>query len=351
MTNSAASPGVVAPMKAETLSVVIPAYKARFLDAALCSLAGQSQQGFEVVVADDASPQDLHAICDRHARRWQDDPRRGRFTYLRFDHNLGGTDLVSHWARAVEAASHDWIWLMGDDDELEPQAVEQMSLAMHRSAQSGQRVTDGIWRTNVQVIDENGKSMGDGTTCAPTMTSVDYVRERLLGRLPSYACEYVFRRERWRSAGGFVSFPLAWCSDDATWLRLAGAAGFRTVHHPAGRACWRRSGLNISSRNTNLSLKKLEANLMYLEWLFLSREGRAITAGSSLDELKGLHILARDWLVLFLSGSGLTLSWGDMLKCARRLVRATGGASFAEQLQLLRRIRWATHTSRSSRVE
>lgn len=36
--------------------------------------------------------------------------------------------------------------------------------------------------------------------------------DKLQGKIDSAAVEYVFSREIWQSAGGFVHFPMAWCS-------------------------------------------------------------------------------------------------------------------------------------------
>lgn len=49
--------------------------------------------------------------------------------------------------------------------------------------------------------------------------------DKLQGKIDSAAVEYVFSREIWQSAGGFVHFPMAWCSDDATWAAFARHAG------------------------------------------------------------------------------------------------------------------------------
>lgn len=58
--------------------------------------------------------------------------------------------------------------------------------------------------------------------------------DKLQGKIDSAAVEYVFSREIWQSAGGFVHFPMAWCSDDATWAALPVMRG---CYFFAGAAC------------------------------------------------------------------------------------------------------------------
>ena len=57
------------------------------------------------------------------------------------------------------------------------------------------------------------------------ISGYDFLLDKLEGRIYSAACEYVFSRDIYRKAGGFVKFPLAWCSDDATWTKFADCAG------------------------------------------------------------------------------------------------------------------------------
>jgi hypothetical protein len=60
-------------------------------------------------------------------------------------------------------------------------------------------------------------------------------------------------------------FPLAWCSDDATWINFAVARGIRTISGP--HVLWRRSGLNITSLKGVTIPAKLEAAAMFTDGL------------------------------------------------------------------------------------
>ncbi len=100
-----------------SLDIVIPAYKARFLPALLQSLANQSSKDFTVIVRDDASPEPLKPICEQFGERL---PIR----YVRFERNLGAVDLAGHWNRSVALSRARWVLLPGDDDVLEENCIE-----------------------------------------------------------------------------------------------------------------------------------------------------------------------------------------------------------------------------------
>jgi hypothetical protein len=78
------------------------------------------------------------------------------------------------------------------------------------------------------------------------------------------APEFMFRTEALRRIGGFVSFPRAWFSDDATWISLAKEHG--VAYSSQVLFSWRSSGENISTLFSDVA-EKLKAGEMYFEWL------------------------------------------------------------------------------------
>ena len=90
--------------------------------------------------------------------------------------------------------------------------------------------------------------------------------DKLQGKIDSAAVEYVFSREIWQSAGGFVHFPMAWCSDDATWAAFARHAG-GVISLPGQPVCWRNvEGANISN-SAGHDKDKLHATILFLRWM------------------------------------------------------------------------------------
>ncbi len=309
------------------ISVVIPAYKAQFLADALASLDAQTDPDFEVIVADDASPHDLQSLCRSTERRY-------RLRYVRFDDNLGGRNLVAHWMRAITLASHDWIWLLGDDDELEPRCIEVV-----RGRLGTEPEWPGLWRVEAIQIDAAGRVIKEPARFPDTLSAFDYVLARCRGEVSSFACEYIFRRRTLVERAGFVPFPLAWCSDDATWVRLAGADGIRTVRSEGARARWRLSSANISGAGGALSQVKTEARIQYLEWLASSEPQAAFRA--SPDRLQTLRRAGLQWFLESLLATRSVMGWRELLGASGRLARITGLGRLGVALQLLKFRRWA----------
>lgn len=239
----------------QPLAIVIPAFKARFLDDTLRSIAAQTCRDFVVYVGDDASPDDLGAIC----ARWRD---AFDLRYTRFASNLGASNLVEQWRRSVNLSLEPWVWMFSDDDTMPANAVARLLAAI---AQEGERFD--LFHFNVERLDAQGRKVTVEPPCPPFPPLLP-VREFALRRfsfgLASYAPDYAFARTAFERHGGFVSFPRAWCSDDATWIRLGTGSGIRTLSGaPVG---WRHSGENVSSQRQDLAAK-MRAQTQFLQWL------------------------------------------------------------------------------------
>lgn len=97
------------------VSVVIPAYRAgAFVGTAIESVLGQTLEDFELIVVDDASPDDTYAVAASYA-----DPR---LRVLRNDTNLGAE---GNWNRAVSLATGRYLKLLCSDDLLYPRCLER----------------------------------------------------------------------------------------------------------------------------------------------------------------------------------------------------------------------------------
>ena len=240
-------------MTQQPLAIVIPAYKARFLDQTLASVAAQTRRDFTAYVGDDASPEGLGEIC----ARWQ-----GRFDlrYTRFATNLGRDDLAAQWQRCIALGREPWVWLFADDDLMPPDGVERLLAAI---AAEGSRFD--LFHFNVEQVDAEGRVRRAEAEFPPLLSAREFARRRLAFELASYAPDYAFARAAFERCGGFVPFPRAWCSDDATWMTLAAASGIRTID--GAKVRWRHSGENISSRHDADADAKTEAQLAFLAWL------------------------------------------------------------------------------------
>lgn len=234
------------------IAVIIPAYKTKFLSRTLKSLAEQSCHDFNVYIGDDASPEPVYDIV----RTFEDSLD---ITYKKFGDNLGKTDLVAHWERCINMSSEPWIFFFSDDDIMPKDAISRVKEII--KAYPGDR----FFRFRLGIIDENDKVIRynpefvSDRSCADTVL-LDYFS----GKISSAACERVFHRSL--LSEGMVHFPLAWCSDVATWYKLSEKAG-SIVNISGVPVLWRNAeGDNISS-SKGLDSQKAMALTMFIGWL------------------------------------------------------------------------------------
>lgn len=310
------------------LAIVIPAYRARFLGAALAALAAQTCRDFTVYVGDDASPDDLAAVCAPWAAQLD-------LRYHRFSTNLGGRDLVGQWERCLALSHEPWVWLPGDDDELEPTCVQTF---LQHLAQHG--ATHDVFHFDVLRIDAAGQVLGPGPAFPAEVSALEFASLKLTGRVLSFAPEYVFARSALKRAGGFARFPLAWCADDATWVKLAHPKGIKTLAGP--RVRWRESGTNISSYSPALEGAKFTAALQYRQWLLGQVAALAAPAQAAAWRQR-LASEAMQWLFFNLPRTG-TARWRAVLHTARVL----GPDGWQWLLKLPRFMHWQRQRERKA---
>lgn len=226
----------------------MPAYKRRFLREAVASVLAQTFRDFELVVVDDGSPEDLKGVIDSF-----DDPR---LTYHRNQPNIGGKDLVAAWNHAMTFAHGEWCVLASDDDVYEPRYLETLLTLSERHPECD------LIHCRVKLIDASGTETGISEVRNEVESCLEMMYNRSVRRFRQMAPEFMFRREAFRRIGGFVRFPLAWYSDDATWIRLADK-GVAFAAEPL--FSFRQSGENISTR-LDLCEGKLAAAREFTDW-------------------------------------------------------------------------------------
>lgn len=232
------------------LSFILAAYKCKYLSEAIKSILRQTYRDFELVVVDDCSPEGLQEIV----ADFQDE----RVRYVRNEKNFGGTNLVAAWNKALEQARGEWCVLASDDDVYLPRYAEVMMELTARYPELD------VLHCRTGVIDENGKLYKVGEKRPEVESFADLLYARGVKRCLQTAPEFMFRTSALKAIGGFVNFPLAWYSDDATWLMLAKEKGIACADEVLFH--WRFSGINISSR-FDVTEKKILAAEQYKTWL------------------------------------------------------------------------------------
>lgn len=99
------------------VNILIPTYnRANYLRETIQSVLAQTYQNMEVLVFDDASPDNTSEVVAEFGH----DPR---VVYVRHAQNLG---MAENWKAAIAAATGEFFCLLNDDDTLEPEFVESL---------------------------------------------------------------------------------------------------------------------------------------------------------------------------------------------------------------------------------
>lgn len=181
-------------------SVVVPAYKATFLKECIDSVLAQTYVDFELIIVNDASPEDLDSIVSLY--------KDTRIRYYKNKTNCGAINVVDNWNKCLEYATGDYIICMGDDDRLLPNCLEAYCNLIEKYPGLG------VYHAWTELIDENSEFL-DVTASRPEYESVySLIWHRMDNRHKQYIGDFLFNRELLLNNGGFYKLPLAWGSDD-----------------------------------------------------------------------------------------------------------------------------------------
>ena len=192
-------------------TIAIPAFKSKFLGEAIESCLLQTYSNFEVVIVDDASPEDLKSVVDGY----HDD----RIRFYRNEKNCGAVDVVDNWNICLSYAKGDYIICMGDDDRLLPCCLEEYLKLMEKYPGLG------VYHAWTEIIDEDS-NVFDLQQPRPEWESVlSLIWNRWNGREKQFIGDFCFSRNCLLSLDGFYKLPMAWGSDDISAVRSATQGG------------------------------------------------------------------------------------------------------------------------------
>ena len=105
-------------------SILIPAYKEKYFNDCLESVFTQDYEDYEVIVLNDASPENLDSIVESYS----DNPK---LRYFQNTDNVGILNLVDNWNKCLSLAKGDYVICIGDDDRLLPCCLSEYDKLIH----------------------------------------------------------------------------------------------------------------------------------------------------------------------------------------------------------------------------
>jgi glycosyltransferase involved in cell wall biosynthesis len=254
----------------------------------------QSYENIEIIIVNDASPEDIDSIV----LVYSDDKR---IRYYKNDVNLGSTSLVRNWNKCLDFANGEFFVLASDDDLYDENFVAEMVSLSKKYPQSD------LFHSRVAHIDKEGDIFNLTPLCPEFESCFDFVWHRICGYRLQYAPDFMCRTKALRLINGFVEFPAAWFSDDATWFLLAKQGG--VAYSSKVLFYFRYSGINISS--SGYIEDKIEANNLFKNWLQSFLQGLP-------DQLISTEVIYNKFLnTLESRNSALMSSWSFWKLLAR----------------------------------
>lgn len=237
-------------MRQPFFSFVMPAWKKDFIGEAIKSILNQSFKDFELIVVDDCSPYNLKEVVNNFSDK--------RLFYYRNKKNVGGQDLAAQWNKCLSYARGKYIILATDDDSYENDFLK----TFYRLIQHYPYVN--VFRSRIMDINSKGEIISIDRCYKEYLTCGEFLYYYFTG-IKGGIPQFIFKREKLEEIGGFVSFDLAWGSDDATALACSGMG---LVNSQEMLVKFRWSDVNISSkkgRKTNI--RKAKARIELCKWL------------------------------------------------------------------------------------
>lgn len=233
---------------------LLPTYKPNFLEQALVSIKNQTYTNFNVIVSDDCSPYDLKKIYDKVCSG------DSRFSYRRNEKNMGGNSLVSHWNLLVCLCNTDYLIMASDDDVYELDFLEEIDKLVCKYPNVD------LFRGRAREIDSMGKEIRQDFAAQEYLDSLHFIQTTCQSGFIFCESNYVYKSCTLKAQQGFVDFPKAWFSDDATHIKMS-KNGCCTTNHVT--FAFRISDLSISGkrRNSVECIAKVKASYQFYIWM------------------------------------------------------------------------------------
>ncbi len=193
-----------------SVSVVLVTYnRARLLDRTIDLVLRQTMGDFELIVADDASPDETAEVC----RRWAHADHRLR--YERRTHNLG---IPQNLNAAILASGGKYVAILHDDDVYSPDLLEKWKACLHEHPRAA------FVFNAYRALDAQGRARKIYSEALPRCSPGSYLLENIFFKRWNFSSPVfgtvMMRRSAFDHAGGFDAHFGYWADVDM-WMRLA----------------------------------------------------------------------------------------------------------------------------------
>ncbi len=231
-----------------TFSIIIPAYKAQYLQESIDSVISQSYPNWQLVIFNDGSPYDLDTIINKYNDK--------RILYKKREKGYGSRNLVKNWNECLHYATGDYVINMGDDDFLLPNCLQEYTELITKYP------LVNVFHGWTKIINEVSEPLAI-TQQHPEHESAGAFILRSWKGDDFYMGDVAIKRSWLLDNGGYVDFPYAWNSDHVTAYQAAYEHGVVSTSHIV--FAYRKHTATISNTSNNL-LGKLQADIKAKQW-------------------------------------------------------------------------------------
>lgn len=172
-------------------SIGIPAFKSRFLKENIDNILKQTFSDFELIIVNDASPEDIDSIVNGYNDK--------RIRYYKNETNFGAVNVVDNWNKCLSLAKGEFFLLMGDDDKLMPNCLEEYDKLIKKYPKCN------LFHTRTIIINEDSQPINI-TEPRPEWESVyDNIFQRISGNRLQFISDYLYRTDALRKMEDFIN--------------------------------------------------------------------------------------------------------------------------------------------------
>ncbi|MEQ1837112.1 MAG: glycosyltransferase [Candidatus Nitrotoga sp.] len=189
-------------------TIFIPVKNGRnYISPCVESILAQTYKDFDLVILGGHS---TDGTCE-----WLKnlEARDTRIKIIFSDKELG---IEGNWGRILSTQKNEFMTIVGYDDLLEPDFLEQINSLIQSEPDAS------LYLTHFNLIDSTGKPI---RLCMPIPkyeTASEFLAARMAGIRDSFGTGYVMRSDLYDKVGGIPPFSNLLYADDALWLGLMG---------------------------------------------------------------------------------------------------------------------------------
>ena len=278
---------------------LLPAFKIRYLDEMLRSIQSQTYTSFKVIISDDCSPEDIYTVCEPYLSD-------SRFSYRRNEKNIGAEKLVNHWNMLVEMCDTEFLIMSSDDDVYAPTFLEEIDRLVKKYPDCDS------FRSRVNEYNEkDGVILYDGPY-QEYVTDIEFLKQQYNNTNIGCIANFVFRTSALKKKGGFVDFPFAWFSDDATVIMMA-ENGCANTPNVLFNFRVDNGSISYSKNSRVISYNKILSALKYDTWIheYIKRYDNRLENAYVRRILSFFYFAQSDSLRFHINRDIYNCSWND----------------------------------------